>query len=1033
MTAWCHIPTIFNQRHGLRIAGILTLCVALITTLFFTNASYAAPSTNRTINFQGRLLTSAGAVVADGHYNIQFKIYQGGTGAAVGNPGGSLQWTETYVNNGDTNGVMVKNGSFSVALGSVNPFGSSVDWDSDALWLSMNVAGNATACATFGTAPCGADGEMLPMKRITATPYALNAGAVGGKTADNFIQLAQGVQTDASTNTSSIHINKTGTGNLIQLQNAGQDVFTVNNAGNIELGSGANRALYVGGAAPNTAGNNLTIFAGYGGSGSGSIGGNLFLQGGGAGGDNAKGGDVSITGGAGTGTGGNGSVFIGASDTDTVQIGSINMGTSGQSIYIGNMAGPGTQNVVVGASGTAGGGSTTIQSKSDTTIATNGTTRATFDGDSNTLYLGNANGNGEATTANSFTIQGTSSTSADTQGGSLTLQAGSATNGNANGGNLTLSGGAGVGTGATGLVVINTPTFQTSASDANCYTGGALVASSCTFTSASVNSSAVLVAGFSANSQVATLPDPAITTAGRILYVTAANGSKDFTLRANTGAGLGVEQNITLRQNTTATMIWNGSDWTAAGGSNSTTLQDAYNTTAQGGGGAELTLSNAGNADGLTIRDGSTNSVDGPLLEVQNSTATQLFSVNSNVADGTEHATDGTVSNGAAFSTNWTAVGDATVSRSTTEGQAGNDSAEVAAGTTAGNGVKNKLAINPLTNTRYRISVYAKLDSGSAFTDFKVRYSANNNANFVDCTDYSGQTILTTGWTQITCYIDTDATAVTTPYVHFVQPTTAANARTFFVDTFSLTRAPNGTSSVQIGEGIDDALATLFTLDRSTSAPTGASHETLLGSMYYDTTLGKVQCYEAEGWGACGASPDSFITLSPEYSNAVMHGTDVGTMTSGLCSDALNINDGSSSQPTICGSNETYNFYEWTSAEATAKTRSVFVTYQLPTSFKAFVAGSTSLMGRTDSSNATAAYQVYRKNGTTGALAACGSSVSVSTGAQSTWQKATASGSADPSACGFAAGDSIVIRINLTASSDANAYVSNLGFTFSNN
>ena len=202
--------------------------------------------------------------------------------------------------------------------------------------------------------------------------------------------------------------------------------------------------------------------------------------------------------------------------------------------------------------------------------------------------------------------------------------------------------------------------------------------------------------------------------------------------------------------------------------------------------------------------------------------------------------------------------------------------------------------------------------------------------------------------------------------------------------------------------------------------------------MYYDTTLGKVQCYEAEGWGACGAAPDTFVTISPEYTNAVMNGADIGTITSDLCSDALNINDGSSSQPTVCGTDETYNFYKWTTGETTNQTRSIFVTYQLPSTFKEFVAGSTSLMGRTDSADSSVTYQVYRDSSGSGLISCGGSPVSVSTGSQSSWQKATAASGADPSTCGFEAGDSILIRVNLTAKSNANAYVSNLGFTFSN-
>ena len=186
---------------------------------------------------------------------------------------------------------------------------------------------------------------------------------------------------------------------------------------------------------------------------------------------------------------------------------------------------------------------------------------------------------------NNFTVSGTGSTTTAVAGGTVTVQGGNATVGRANGGNLILAGGAGVGSGANGLVVMATPTFSTTANDANCYTGGALVAISCTIALSSINNSSAIIAGFNTNSQTATLPDPTVSTAGRVVYITAANGSNDFTLSVNGG---GTGNTIAMRQNTTATMIWNGNDWTAAGASSSTTLQSAYDNTMQSAGGAEL-------------------------------------------------------------------------------------------------------------------------------------------------------------------------------------------------------------------------------------------------------------------------------------------------------------------------------------------------------------------------------------------------------------------------------------------------------------
>lgn len=1198
---WCHLPTGFRVIRTLRFVSLGFLLVVLLITLLFPVVSHAAPGTTKTLNFQGRLQTAAGALVADGHYNIQFKIYQDGAGTAANNPGGTLKWTETYINNGGTTGVDIKNGLFSVNLGSVNPFGTSIDWTQDTLFLSMNVAGSATACTTYGTSPCAADGEMLPMKKLTAVPFAINAenaNMVGGKTADNFIQIAQGVQTDATSNTASIFLNKTGTGNLIQLQNTAADVFTVTNAGDLMLGSSDNHAIFINTSAANTAGRQLAVSGGSGGSGSGSAGGTLSLQGGNAGGTNGNGGNIQIDAGTKTGTGGDGFISIGATNAGTINIGSNSVALT-QNINIGtnNTAGS-TSNVTIGSGGSATGGTTTIQAKDGinignssgsapvtikggTTIntptdSTNafsvttsldykvltvdtangrvavggdmGSSTPSLDGfglqvqgglrlsggsaagmtdvfttpmgssvhtkiniplynpgaygqilamglpstadptarvlslldartgahqptltvfspdenqvlgfswdgsntnakvktssDSLTLQAGGQDlvtatkngsdgilsvGNGATNSAPAnFTIQATTSTTASVSGGALTVQGGGATTGNTNGGNLTLSGGTASGSGANGLVVLTTPTIQ-QVSD-TCVGATA----DCTIAASSLNNNGSIIVGFSSgvSGKTATLPDPAITTAGRLIYITAASGSSDFTLAFNGG---GTGNQITMRQNTAASLIWNGTDWIAVGAANSANLQDAYNNTPQSAGGAEIVLGNGANSGGLTVRDNATSPITNNLLSVQSSSAANLFSVSSSADElATNPGAETAGSSSGTFPANtWTSHGGgATVNRYTTAGNniaSGNASVETNT-TYTWDGAMNRLTTTLTPATTYNVSLAVRTGSGTV-SDFLIYYSKDGTNGDVWCSDNIAAS--SSAWTRVNCTFDTPASGITSGNSIFLG-IGSNGSHTLYIDNLSVTSRANAAPNVQVGGGATGGPTTLFTVDKAASAPVTADHDALLGSMYYDTTIGKLQCYEAAGWGSCGASPDNFVTISPEYTNAVTNGTGIGTMTSDLCSDSLHINDGTSSQPTVCGTHETYNFYNWTSAEATDQTKSIYVTYQLSTSFKAFVAGSTNLMGRTDSANATITYQVYRNNSSTG-LSACGSAVSVSTGSQSTWQKATATGGADPSSCGFVAGDSIVVRINFTAKSSANTYVSNLGFTYSNN
>lgn len=1331
---------------GCRKLFAFALAVGLFIGLIFpaSTPSHAAPGINQQMNFQGRLLNAQGATVPDGYYNIEFKIYQDGDGQTAGNttgtPAGTLKWTESHLN-ANSQGVVVKNGFMSVQLGSVTPFGTSVDWDQDTLWLSMNIGGTNTTCTPFSS--CTPDGEMVPMKRLSATPYALNAGQLGGRTSADFLHNTTSPQTanlniqsaaansvtavirGATSQTADIlqAVTNAGTGLTVtssgstKIQVDSTDAFTIQSAaGSTLLGvDTVNRKLTVnqgsmvltGFATP--AAPTIAAASNQGGSLSGAAGTTYYykvsaLNGAGesvasaeasiasssftpidapgsavSAADSGTAGNVSCDGTNGckyvvTFVTANGETTSGIASaallnvtSKTISLSSIPTGPTGTierkvyrstngsayalavtitdntattatdniaspsgSVPASNTARTNTNNATVtfgsvtGATsyriyrGTSSNGQNNYQTASsspftDTGAAGTAGTVSTSDSSAR-LGVGTATpsealevgGNIALSQGGNRTIAVTDNTAADAAGYSLTLAAGGAEGssignvggqlilqggnaagtGNNNGGNITLSGGVGSGTGANGLVVLSTPTFSTTTNDANCYTAGTLVSASCTIALSSVNNSAAILVGFSQDGQTATLPAPTITTAGRVIYVSAADGSKDFTLKINSG---GTGNEVAMRENTSATMIWNGTAWTAAGASSSTTLQAAYDNTLQSAGGAELVVSKTSATNGLTIRDSNVNAVNGTLLSIQTSSAAALLSVNSNVteyasnagaeiagssglstfpantwssmngaavtryttagdfiatgqgsvsvatdttadsgakntlsspltantnynvsfsarlasgiftdmnvyysvdgiaasvpctvsqavatsvwtkvnctfkapasgittdnavfirqtASGTarslyvdnlsvtiaadyNYASDGSVNDATNFTTNWSSVSGATVSHDSTVGHDASNSAKVVT-TSAGQGVRNLLSINPLPGTLYRVTVYAASNT-TGFNSFAVRYSRDGGTSFVNCADYNTQTISssTTDFTKITCYILTDSTAATSPYMYFTQGD--ATGRTFYVDTHSMTLSSNSTPNVQIGGGVNGGPVTLLTLDRGASAPIASNNDALLGSMYYDTTLGKLQCYEADGWGACGSSPDNVVTISPEYTNAVMHGTGIGTMTADICSDALNINDGSSSQPVICGVNETFNFYKWTSPQATAQTYSIYVTYQLPSTFSGFASGQTSLIGRTDSSNAIVEYQVYRNSSTSG-LNACGAAVAVSSGIASAWQTGIASGTADPSTCSFEPGDSIVFKINMTTSQNANAYVSNLNFTFNN-
>jgi hypothetical protein len=806
-----------------------------------------------------------------------------------------------------------------------------------------------------------------------------------------------------------------------------------------------------------------------------------------------------------------------------------------------------------------------------------------------------------ASTATGLTVKPGDSTGSNVAGAILTLQGGAATAGNANGGAVTISGGAGVGTGTQGLVNLSTSAFTSATEQA--------FASSTSITAGNVNLYSTLPVKATATGLTLTVPDPAQSVIGRILYISARSGSSDFTMRLNSAR---TPIDIAMKANSTATLIWNGTDWTAAGASSSTDLQSAYNNTLTSAGGAELVLNApGGNADGLTIRNNATTPVVGGLLEVQTSVGSNIISVNNNATeyaanggsetaggssttfpantwtasptggtqatisrtitsgefatgiasakvvttgattanqgiadqiavngtntaltanltytvsftvktnsnfntldvvyskDGTNTATtacktgatatesiwsrisctftapsSGITSSNAIFirqsnsnsaartffidnlsvnvnantnlavdgsadsaanigagALNWGAVSSATVAQSTSTLYDTAGSVSVTTSGTAGRGVYNKLSNNivPSNSTQYRVSFYAK---GNNTANLSVTYTPDNGTTNIACQDYNAQAINASSWTLISCYFTTTTASVTNAQVRITQASGAATI--FYVDALNVNLNNNNANNVQIGGANLGGPTTLLTLDRSSTAPIAANNDAYLGSMYYDTTTGRIQCYEADGWGACGSSPDNIITLTPEYPGAVLGGPGnvmgggaqipgIGVMTSEFCSSETGI----LVVGTLCANHEARNYYHWTSPQTSQQIYSIYVVYKLPTTFKAFNDSNTiKLTSYTDSlTNGIATLQVFRKNAAGTSITACGTSAQTINTSTGTWQQ-TPYDAADETTCGFAGGDNIIFKIDMKSQSNGNVYVENLDFVYTNN
>ena len=395
-----------------------------------------------------------------------------------------------------------------------------------------------------------------------------------------------------------------------------------------------------------------------------------------------------------------------------------------------------------------------------------------------------------------------------------------------------------------------------------------------------------------------------------------------------------------------------------------------------------------------------------------------------------EYIKNGGAEANSTFTSDWQAIGVGTVNRNTnlTFVATGQASALVSTPATASTGARIAVTAALATSTTYQVSMTGQIPSGT-FTTLEVLYSRDGTST-VPCGTYSTQTLTIGGWSKVTCIFTTDATTPTAP-IMFIRQTDAV-ARTFYIDNLSVTlsTAISTPSNVQFGGGIYGGPVTLLTLDRASSPPIANGNNVYYGSMYYDTTSGRIQCYQANGWGACGSAPDNFINLVPEYSGAVLNGTGIGTLTADFCANqsavlAINLS--------LCSTGQALNFYKWTSPQATQQTYSIYITYQLPGLFKQFQSDSTvQLTARVDNTtNAAVTYEMFRSEG--GTVTACGTETAVTTTAN-TWQTVGINGN-EATGCGFStssANNFAIFKINVKAKSNANAYVSTLSFTVSN-
>jgi hypothetical protein len=215
------LMTLFSLRKAI-VATLISVGLIVLG-----QSVFAASGTNRSLNYQARLLSSSGQNVSDGTYALKFSLYSQSSG-------GTPIWTASGTNSVPVAiNVTVTNGLFSVLLGDTdfqgqNPF--NFDWYNDSLYLGVTV---------------DADSEMSPRKRLSSVPYAFVAETLQGQyasssvtsTGGSLFALNQTSSDSASATRTALSITTQGTSNnndyLLTASNNTQNVFTISRQGNV--------------------------------------------------------------------------------------------------------------------------------------------------------------------------------------------------------------------------------------------------------------------------------------------------------------------------------------------------------------------------------------------------------------------------------------------------------------------------------------------------------------------------------------------------------------------------------------------------------------------------------------------------------------------------------------------------------------------------------------------------------------------------------------------------------------------------------
>jgi hypothetical protein len=240
-------------RRRFRVRALIVLATAAqllaisfgVSVLLNSNRADAAQQVPYKVNFQGRLTDNSGNILANGLYNVKFRLWTTLTGGTYDCATAKVNcpWEEDRVITGVDNRIQVTNGLFNIQFGDLTALSPSLFvTGSGSLYLEVELASIGTvSCATNG---CSVWTElpMTPRQSLASSPYAMNSDTLDGLDSSAFGQLSA-VQGWTDTNTFS----KAGGAGLVLSGSAASGATQLQFGSVAALSAGSVNGTYLGG------------------------------------------------------------------------------------------------------------------------------------------------------------------------------------------------------------------------------------------------------------------------------------------------------------------------------------------------------------------------------------------------------------------------------------------------------------------------------------------------------------------------------------------------------------------------------------------------------------------------------------------------------------------------------------------------------------------------------------------------------------------------------------------------------------------